>query len=215
MIRKTLAVSLVVAPILFTAAEYLRLDVEQGTDNDAQFLAAVVENRSTWEMFGWLVLITAPVWLAATLGLIEALRENRESWATIASVFAIAGALGWAMHQTAYVETAAVSAEQFNDHRDAAIKVWSGAGGTGLEDFTIILMGVGLLLGVLTLLLGAARAGLIPWWAFVCAPAWILVAGMSGGAAPIVALGNLVLLPPFALVARHLTTSNTPIAVPA
>lgn len=215
MIRKTLAASLIVAPILFTAAEYLRLAVEHGTDNDAQFLASVVENRSTWEMFGWLVLITAPVWLAATLGLIEVLRENRERWATFAGGLGIAGALGWAMHQTAYIETAAVSAEQLHEHEDVAIEVWSGVGGTGLEDFTIILMGAGLLLGVLTLLLGAARAGLIPWWAFVCAPAWILAVGMSGGAAPIVALGNLVLLPPFALVARHLTTSKTPIAVPA
>ncbi|MET8835132.1 hypothetical protein ABZV78_14620 [Micromonospora sp. NPDC004540] len=82
--------------------------------------------------------------------------------------------------------------------------MYDGVGGTGMEDATLIGMALGLLLGPLLLLLGHARAGLVPWWAFACAPAWVVVTLLSGGMNPMFALANLLLLPPFVLVARTL-----------
>jgi hypothetical protein len=214
MIRRTMAGALVIAPLLFTGTELVRLSVEHGTDSPAAGLSAILDSRASWELFGWLVLVTAPVWLVATLGMIEALRGVRERWATIAGAVGIVGALGWAMHQASYVELNAVAAYQLADHADVAIEMYAGAGGTGMEDATLIAMAAGLMLGCVSLLLGHARAGLIPWWAFACVPAWLVVTAMAGGASPVFALGNLVLVPPFALVARQLTRPGANAAEP-
>lgn len=203
MLRKTLAVCLVAAPVLFTAAEFARLSVESDGDSAASALAAIAEARGTWELFGWLVAATAPVWLAAMLGLVESLRAVRERWAAVTGTVAVVGALAWAMHQASYVELNAVAAH----HRaagDVALSVYDGAGGTGMEDATLIGMAVGLLLGPLLVLLGHARAGLVPWWAFACVPTWLVVTLLAGMMSPMFALANLLLLPPFVAVARHL-----------
>lgn len=205
MIRKTLAASLVAAPILFTATEFTRLLVEaDATGEPGAALARIQQSRSTWELFGWLVFVTAPVWVAAMVGLVESLRQARERWATVTGIIAVASAVSWAMHQASYVELNAVVAHHYGSASQVALAMYDGVGGTGMEDATLIGMALGLLLGPLLVLLGHARAGLMPWWAFACVPAWMAITLLSGGMSPIFALANLLLLPPFVLVARTL-----------
>ncbi|GII57812.1 hypothetical protein Pth03_62010 [Planotetraspora thailandica] len=207
MIRKVLAGCLVAAPVLFTATEFTRLLVESRDESGSPegTLTAIAEARGVWEIFGWLVVVTAPAWLAAMLGLVEGLRQIRERWAFITGAVAVIGALGWAMHQAAYVELNAIAAH----HRpagDLALSILDGAGGTGMEDATLIVMVVGQLLGPLLVVLGYARAGVVPWWAFACVPAWLIVTMFAGSLSPTLSLANLLLLPPFVMVARLLVS---------
>jgi len=202
-IRRILATCLVVAPVLFAATEFPRLLVDAGAETSAESLAAIAQGRTTWELFGWLVGLTAPVWLAAIIGLAVSLHIRRPTWAALGGSFALLGALAWAMHQTSYAELNAVAAHH-RDAGDVAVSVVNGAGGTGLEDATLIGMVVGLLLGPLLILLGHARAGLVPWWAFACVPIWVVVTALASSLSPTFALANLLLLPPFAFAARVL-----------
>lgn len=219
MIRRMLAASLVAAPILFAATEFTRLLVDADAETPADTLAAIAQQRSTWELFGWLVAVTAPVWVAAVVGLVASLSMRRPTWAALAGSFAFVGALAWAMHQAGYAELNAVAAHH-RDAADLALSVLDGTGGTGLEDATLIMMAVGLLLGPLLLLLGHARAGLVPWWAFACVPTWAVVTALAGSFSPTFALANLLLLPPFtyaarALVSRAAASAPEPVAAVA
>ncbi len=207
MIRRILAACLVAAPVLFAATEFTRLLIDAGADTSADSLAAIAQGRSTWELFAWLVGLTAPVWVAAVVGLAVSLHTRKPTWATLSGSFAFLGSLAWAMHQASYAELNAVAAH----HRHAgalAVSVVEGTGGTGLEDATLIGMVVGLLLGPLLILLGHARTGLVPWWAFACVPAWVVVTALASSLSPTFALANLLLVPPFAFAARALLSPN-------
>ncbi|WP_162802956.1 hypothetical protein [Ornithinimicrobium avium] len=202
MSSRLLAATMIAAPVLFTAQEVTRLTVEHGHATDASMLASIADHRGTWEVFGWLVLLTAPVWVAAMVGLASALRPAAPRWALGAGTVAVLGGVGLAMHHAIYVEDGAI-ASGLGDPA-AAQQVLSGSGGTRMEDAALVLMIGGMLLGVLLLGVGLARARVIPWWAFACLPAWVVVTAMSDGAGPLLGLGNLVLLAPFALAAVSL-----------
>jgi hypothetical protein len=76
-----------------------------------------------------------------------------------------------------------------------------------MEDAALIVMAVGQLLGPLLVILGYTRAGLVPWWAFACVPAWLIVIMFAGTLSPTLALANLLLLSPFVVVARLLIST--------
>ncbi len=202
MSSKLLASAIVAAPVLFTAQEVSRVVVEHDHGTDAALLAAIADQRGTWELFSWLVLATAPVWLLAMVGLVAALRPTSPRWALGAGAVAFLGGVGLAMHHAIYAEEGAIASAVADPATAAEVLV--GTHGTRMEDATLVLMLVGTMLGLVLLGIGLARARVIPWWAFACIPAWVVLGATSAGAGPLLALGNLVLLPPFVLAARAL-----------
>ena len=204
LIDRMLAVCLIAAPVVMTAAEAVRLSIPSA-ESDAAKLAVIAAQRGTWEVFAWLTLALALAWTGAAIGLTQAVREHRPCAAALGGVVMLTGAVAFAMHQMQYVEVNAVLSSSPDYHR-VADQV--GISGTSMEDATVVIQLVGLWLGPIVLAAALARADLLAWWKFACVPTWVVLFVFTGSISVVFAAVHLLLLPPFLAAAQLLSAPD-------
>ncbi|MGH3465351.1 MAG: hypothetical protein ACRDP9_28105 [Kribbellaceae bacterium] len=212
-----LSAGLVLSPVLLTAAEWVRLTVDNAyveIESDsvadaASHLQAVADRLAWWHAAAYLDLAYIGAWALALLAITVVVGRTRPVLAALSGLLGLISTLGLAMHWAFYYIPLASLAQEAD--RDLAARAASASGDDRLLAIALLMFLLGTFLAVLGAGVGLWRAHALPWWAALGLLIWLgyVVAGMEARPA---ALLNLALLLPFLAVARRLAPGKDPVA---
>ena len=212
-----LSAGLVLSPVLLTAAEWVRLTVDNAyveIESDsvadaASHLQAVADRLAWWHAAAYLDLAYIAAWALALLAITVVVGRTRPVLAALSGLLGLISTLGLAMHWAFYYIPLGSLAQEAD--RDLAARAASASGDDRLLAIALLMFLLGTLLAVLGAGVGLWRAHALPWWAALGLLIWLgyVVAGMEARPA---ALLNLALLLPFLAVARRLAPGKDPVA---
>lgn len=212
-----LSAGLVLSPVLLTAAEWVRLTVDNAyveIESDsvadaASHLQAVADRLAWWHAAAYLDLAYIAAWALALLAITVVVGRTRPVLAALSGLLGLISTLGLAMHWAFYYIPLGSLAQEAD--RDLAARAASASGDDRLLAIALLMFLLGTLLAVVGAGVGLWRAHALPWWAALGLLIWLgyVVAGMEARPA---ALLNLALLLPFLGVARRLAPGKDPVA---
>ncbi|HZO66533.1 MAG TPA: hypothetical protein VFB74_16155 [Kribbellaceae bacterium] len=212
-----LSAGLVLSPVLLTAAEWVRLTVDNAyveIESDsvadaASHLQAVADRLAWWHAAAYLDLAYIAAWALALLAIAVVVGRTRPVLAALSGLLGLISTLGLAMHWAFYYIPLGSLAQEAD--RDLAARAASASGDDRLLAIALLMFLLGTLLAVVGAGVGLWRAHALPWWAALGLLIWLgyVVAGMEARPA---ALLNLALLLPFLAVARRLAPGKEPVA---
>ena len=212
-----LSAGLVLSPVLLTAAEWVRLTVDNAyveIESDsvadaASHLQAVADRLAWWHAAAYLDLAYIAAWALALLAIAVVVGRTRPVLAALSGLLGLISTLGLAMHWAFYYIPLGSLAQEAD--RDLAARAASASGDDRLLAIALLMFQLGTLLAVVGAGVGLWRAHALPWWAALGLLIWLgyVVAGMEARPA---ALLNLALLLPFLAVARRLAPGKEPVA---
>lgn len=206
---------LLLAPVVLTAEEWVRLTVDNAyleTDSDsvadaAAHLQAVADRLAWWHAAAYLDLAYVATWALAMVAITVLVARTRPVLAALSGLLGLISTLGLAMHWAFYYIPLASLAQEVD--RDLAARAASVSSDDRLQAIALLMFLLGTLLAVLGAAVGLWRAHALPWWAALGLAVWLgyVVAGTETRPA---ALLNLALLLPFLAVARRLAPIKDP-----
>jgi hypothetical protein len=204
-----LSAGLLLSPVLLTAAEWVRLTVDNAyveIESDsvadaASHLQAVADRLAWWHAAAYLDLAFIAAWALALLAITVVVGRTRPVLAALSGLLGLISTLGLAMHWAFYYIPLASLAQAAD--RDLAARAASAYGDDRLLAIALLMFLLGTLLAVLGAGVGLWRAHALPWWAALGLVVWLGYV-VTGTEARPAALLNLALLLPFLAVARRL-----------
>jgi hypothetical protein len=216
--RGLLTTCLLTAPVLLTASELARLQVENSRveSEDAyrdvlSELDAVTAHIGLWHLAAWLDLAFILTWIGALVAAVIVIHRTRPWIATLTGVTAAVSVVGLSMHHAFYYQALADLAA-IPGHESTA-RLLAQAGSDPLSVAALLMFLIGALLTTVILGIGMWRAHALPWWAAAGVLLWLGSILIASEATP-AALLNLALLLPFAALARELATTAPAPAAP-
>ena len=212
-----LSAGLLLSPVLLTAAEWVRLTVDNAyveIESDsvadaASHLQAVADRLAWWHAAAYLDLAFIAAWALALLAITVVVGRTRPVLAALSGLLGLISTLGLAMHWAFYYIPLGSLAQEAD--RDLAARAASAYGDDRLLAIALLMFLLGTLLAVLGAGVGLWRAHALPWWAALGLLVWLGYV-VTGTEARPAALLNLALLLPFLAVARRLAPGKDPVA---
>jgi hypothetical protein len=208
--RMLLATSLLAAPVLLSASEVIRKYVARGEveSGDAVLdardkIAQVAAEPGLWQLHSYLTLVGVLAWLGAMIAVTAVVSARRPILGAIGGVLGVGSGLGYAAHIGFYTVPLGTAAGLGGEELDAAATVWAAGDGDGFSAAVVLVFIATMVFGQLVIGLGLWRAHVAPWWAAACLPLSVALT-LDPGRSPLWGLPMLLLVVPFAMVARSL-----------
>lgn len=164
-------ISLLAAPATLVLSELFYVS----TPDDAERALAVIDgHESRWLLANVMGLLAAALFVPVVTALMRLPRERGHVLGRIGGVLGMLGIAGYAAHTGAFV-VIEVLAEQRSD-RPAMARVLTAMDGSPAMGIVLAFFLVGLYLGLVLLMVGAARARAVPTWTATCVTAAVVLA---------------------------------------
>jgi hypothetical protein len=200
-IRRIIAASMILAPLLSLASAVVSPQLESGA---AAKIAQIAQHPDRWYLYALLITVGAWFFVPSTLGLMSMLAGRAPRASIIGGSLTLVGllvAIGDGTSELVYWQMGAPGANRAQmaalaDRADSA---------TGSSLFFTI-GGLALLAGLVVLAVALARTRVAPLWAAAAIPtgAIVNIAGFSTSSNAVVIASNLILLAGFGWIARLL-----------
>lgn len=175
-ITRSACLTLFGAPVALVASELLYVSTP---DDPVKGLAAMEAHESHLLAANVLGLLAAALFVSVVTTLMRLPRERGRMLARIGGTLGCLGVAGYAAHSGAFVVIGAMAGQRAD--RAAMGRLLTALDGTAGMGIVLLLFFVGLYLGLVLLMIGAARAGAVPAWTAACVTVAVVLASVPLG----------------------------------
>lgn len=163
-------ISLLAAPATLVASELLYVSTP---DDPASGLAVIDAHESRWLLANILGLLAAALFVPVITTLMTLPRQRGRVLGRVGGVLGMLGVAGYAAHTGVFVVIGALA----NQHADrpAMARLVTALEGNAAMGIVLLFFLVGLYLGLVLLMIGAARARSVPRWTAACVTAAVVL----------------------------------------